>query len=75
MEKKTQQPEKHYREAEGNLDSPINTKDAHDYSNKSLTNDESAEVDPDEVPDKPSFHPDEDESKTDEDKFDGEIKI
>ena len=74
MEKHNKQPEKHYREAEGNLDSPLNTKDAHDYSDRSLTNDESADTDPNQVPDKATFHP-EDEEKTNQDRFDGEIKI
>ncbi len=73
MEKQNQQPEKHYREAEGNLDSPVNTKDAHDFNKKSLTDDESAETDPNTVKDKASFQ--ETEEKTDEDRFDGEIKI
>ena len=75
MEKHSQ-PEKHYREAEGNLDSPVNTKDAHDFNKQSLTNDESANTDPNEVPDKPSFNKDDNpEEKTNKDDFDGEIKI
>jgi hypothetical protein len=74
MEKRNQ-PEKHYREAEGNLESPVNTKDAHDFNkrNDSLTNDESAETDPNQVGNKASFQ--ETEEKTEEDRFDGEIKI
>jgi hypothetical protein len=73
MEKQSQQPEKHYREAEGNLDSPVNTKDAHDFGKQSLTDDESAETDPNEVANKATFRNKED--KTNPDRFDGEIKI
>ncbi|CAM3306609.1 hypothetical protein FLLO111716_02545 [Flavobacterium longum] len=74
MEKQKQQPEKHDDQSGLGLDSPINTRDAHDFEKRSLTQDERADVDPNKVPDKPSFHQ-EPEEKTDDEKFDGEIKI
>lgn len=59
--------------ADMNIDSPINTKDAHKKANgQSLTNDESADTDPEKVDDKASF-----KEKTDSgrDHYDGEVKI
>jgi len=59
---------------ENNIDSPINTTRENSSSKGSLTNDESAETDPNQVPDKPGFKNSEEEIN-DRGRFDGNIGI
>ncbi len=60
---------------EENIDSPINTAGTRNSSStKSLTPDESADTDPNKVPDKASFSDDE-RDVNDRGRFDGEVGI
>ena len=65
-------PDKKYQDDQGKpqMDSPINMEDAKkNHGKKSLTNDEDADTDPNDVADKPSF------SDNEKGKFDGNIGI
>ena len=69
-DKRDQQPEDIF-------DSPLNTRPAMGENNEleSLTPDEDAGTDPSEVPDKPSFNRDNEDSQNTAGTFDGEIGI
>jgi hypothetical protein len=76
MENRNSKPE-NYNNAQNQIDSPINTKDAgNNEENRSLTNDESADTDPNQVSDKASFEDtEENENTNDRGRFDGNIGI
>ncbi len=58
---------------EMNIDSPYNTEGTEDQYKDSLTNDESADTDPNDVKNKPSFK--KDKNINERGRFDGEIGI
>jgi len=61
---------------EKNIDSPINTRNAAGAgSDQSLTQDESADTDPNDVANKASFSDNSDKGKNDTGRFDGNIGI
>lgn len=68
---KTQHP----KDKENQIDSPINTQDANSKNGESLTNDESANADPNEAEDKASFSDNDQRKPREAGRFDGKIEI